>query len=112
MQGLVKLIMNNLFGAQIRKIFNQSNCCKSELWMRTEYDENVLEYWRLPNGYFIVKMKKDEELDDNDCDIKNSLPAQLGAFILSKSNRIMNNFTREINGFHNNIVYYIDTDSL
>ena len=36
-------------------------------------------------------MKKDDGLDD-DCDIKNTLPAVLGAFILSNSKRIMNNF--------------------
>ena len=36
----------------------------------------------------------------------------LGAFILSNSKRIMNNFIREINGFYNNSIYYGDTDSL
>ena len=56
-------------------------------------------------------MKKDDGLDD-DCDIKNTLPAVLGAFILSNSKRIMNNFIRELNGFYNNSIYYGDTDSL
>ena len=56
-------------------------------------------------------MKKDDGLDD-DCDIKNTLPAVLGAFILSNSKRIMNNFVREINGFYNNSINYGDTDSL
>ena len=63
------------------------------------------------NGIFIVKMKKDDGLDD-DCDIKNTLPAVSGAFILSNSKGIMNNFFRELNGFYNNSVYYEDTDSL
>ena len=40
------------------------------------------------------------------------MPAVLGAFILSNSKRIMNNFIREINGFYNNSIYYGDTDSL
>ena len=44
--------------------------------------------------------------------MKNTLPSQLGAFILSNSKRIMNNFIREINGFYNNSIYYGDTDSL
>ena len=44
--------------------------------------------------------------------MKNTLPSQLGAFILSNSKRIMNNFSREINGFSNNSIYYGDTDSL
>ena len=111
MQGLVKLIMNSLYGVQIRKDINESFSCKSETWMKTEFDENVLDYWKLPNGIYIVKMKKDDGLDD-DCDIKNTLPAVLGAFILANSRRIMNNFIRKINGFYENNVYYTDTDSL
>ena len=111
MQGLVKLIMNSLYGVQIREDINESYSCKSETWMKTEFDENVLDYWRLPNGNYIVKMKRDDGLDD-DCDIKNTLLAVLGAFILAKSRRIMNNFIREINGFYENNIYYTDTDSL
>ena len=80
--------MNSLYGAQIRKDINESNCFKLEHWMRTEYHENVLEYWRLPNGNYIVKLKHDG-LDDNDCDIKTSLPAHLQNFILSNSKRNM-----------------------
>ena len=49
---------------------------------------------------------------DDDCDIKNILTAVLGAFILSNSKQIMNNFIREISGFYNNSIYYGDTDSL
>ena len=111
MQKLIKLIMNSLYGVQIQRDINESYYCKSETWMRTEFDENVLDYWKLTNGNYIVKMKKDDGLDD-DCDIKNTLPAVLGAFILSNSKRIMNNFIREINGFYNNSIYYGDTDSL
>ena len=110
MQGLVKLIMNSLYGVQIRRDINESYYCKSENGMKTDFDENVLEYWKLPNGIYIVKMKKDDGLDD-DCDIKKTLPAVLGAFILSNSKRIMNNFITEINGFYKNSIYYGDTDS-
>ena len=78
--------------------------------MKTEFDENVLDYWVLPNGSFNVRMKKDDRLDD-DCDIKNTLSAVLGAFILSNSKQKMNNFIREINGFYNNSIYYGETDS-
>ena len=111
MQRLDKLIMNSLYGVQIRKDINESYYCKSETWMKTEFDGNVLDYWKLPNENYIVKMEKDDGLDD-DSDIKNTLPAVLGAFILSNSKRIMNNFIREINGFYNNSIYYGDTDSL
>ena len=58
MQGLVKLIMNSLYGVHIRKDINESCYCKSENWMKSEFDENVLDYWKLPNGNYIVKMKK------------------------------------------------------
>ena len=111
MQGLVKLIMNSLYGVQIRKDINESFSCKSENWMNTEFDENILDYWKLPNGNYNVKIKKDDGLDD-DCDIKNTLPAVLGAFILANSRRIMNKFIREINGFYEKIIYYTDCDSL
>ena len=110
MQGLVRLIMNSLYGVQIRKDINESYC-KSETWMKTEFDGNVLDYWKLPNGNYIVKMKKDDGLDD-DCDIKNTLPAVFGAFILSNTKRIMNRFIREINGFYNINIYYTDCEPL
>ena len=44
--------------------------------------------------------------------MKNIIPNRIRAFILSKSERILNNFIREINGFYNNSIYYGDTDSV
>ena len=61
--------------------------------------------------FFFAKMKKDDGLDD-DCVFKNTLPTVMGAFILSNSKRIMNNFFGEINGFYIYSIYYGDTDSL
>ena len=109
MQGLLKLNMNSLYEAQIRRDINESNYCKSKTWRKTEFDENVLDYWNLPNGNYIVKMRKDDGLDD-DCDIKNTLPAVLGAFILDNSGGNINEFIREINRFYNINIYYTDTD--
>ena len=79
--------------------------------MQRVYDENVLEDWNLPNGNYIVKIKKNDGLDD-DCDFKNNLPAHLGAFILSNSKIILNNLIRVNNDFYNNSLNYGDTDSL
>ena len=62
MQGLINLIMNNLYGVQIGKDFSESYHCKWETWMGTEYDENVLHYWKVQNENYIVKMIKDEGL--------------------------------------------------
>ena len=73
--------MNSLHRVQIRKDINESYSCKSETWMKTEFDENVLDYWKLPNGNFIVKMKKDDGLDD-DCDIKKNSARGLRSFHL------------------------------
>ena len=81
------------------------------MWMQTKYDERVLDYQKIDHGYYIVKMKDDEGLED---EIKkaNTLPLQLAVFILSNSKRIMNNFIHAIDGFYSNDVYYTDTDSL
>ena len=49
MQLLVKLILNFLYGEQIRKDTEENYQCKSEMWMQTEYDEQVLDYQR--NSY-------------------------------------------------------------
>ena len=58
MQVLVKLFMNNLYGVQIRKDNIGLYKCKSERCMETEYDDKVLDYWKLYNGNSNVKMKK------------------------------------------------------
>ena len=57
MQNLVKLTMNSLYGVQIRRDINEFYTCKPEHWMQTEYDKNVLDYWRLTDGSYIVKFK-------------------------------------------------------
>ena len=80
MQGLVKLIINNLYGVQIRKDINESCKCKSQKWMETEYDENVIDYLRLPNGKYFSKLKKNDGLE-GDNDVKNTMPSHLGAFL-------------------------------
>ena len=46
MQKLVKLFLVSLYGVQIRKDIDQSYKCKSQHWKETEYDENVLDYWK------------------------------------------------------------------
>ena len=48
--------------------------------MKTDYVENVLDYWKLTNEIFMVKLKKDDGLDD-DCDVKNTFPAHLDTSI-------------------------------
>ena len=75
--------------------------------MKTEIDGNVLDYWKLSKGNYIVKMKGDDGLDD-DCDIKYNS----GGFILSKSKRNMKKIIRKKDGFFTNIIQHSDTDNL
>ena len=58
MQGVVKFIMKTLYGFQIRKDINEFHKCTSQHWMETEYDDIVLDSWRLPFGNYNVKPKK------------------------------------------------------
>ena len=111
MQLLVKLLMNSLYGEQIRKDIEEKFACKSELWMQTEYDERVKDYWKISNINYIVKMIDGKGLEDEIRKV-NTMPLHLGAFVLSNSKRIMNNFIHAINGFYTNDVYYTDTDNL
>ena len=107
MQLLVKLLMNSLYGENIRKDIEEKFACKSEMWMHTEYDERVKDYWKISNINYIVKMIDDPDLEDEIKKI-NTMPLHLGAFVLSNSKRIMNNFIHAINGFYTNDVYYTD----
>ena len=111
MQSLVKLLMNSLYGEQIRKDIGESFACKSEVWMMSEYDERAKDFWRISHGNYIVEMTDDAGLED---EVKklNIMPLHLGAFVLSNSKRIMNHLIHAINGFYTNDVYYTDTDSL
>ena len=53
-----------------------------------------------------------EERVDRHIEDKKIMPSQLGAFILSNSKRVPNNFSRPIDGFRNKNIYYQETDSL
>ena len=72
--------------------------------MPTEYDDNVVDYWKLTKGNYIVKFKNDDGLD-GDNDVENTLTSHLGASILSNSKQIMNNFLEKITVF--TIIVYI-----
>ena len=58
--------------------------------MKTDYDESILDYRKLPNGNYIKEMKKDNGLDD-DCDFK-KLHQPIYASILGNSKQNMKNF--------------------
>ena len=111
MQLLVKLLRSSLYGENIRKDIEEKFACKSEAWMMSEYDERVNDYWKISGINYIVKMIDDAGLED---EVKklNTMPLHLGAFVLSNSKRIMNNFIHAFDEFYSSDVYYTDTDSL
>ena len=45
MQLLVKLLMNSLYGENIRQDLEEKFACESEVWKQTEYDKRVKDYW-------------------------------------------------------------------
>ena len=79
--------------------------------MTSEYDERIKDYWKISVNNYIVKMIDDDGLED-EVNKLNTMPLNLGAFVLSNSKRIMNNFIHAINGVYTNDVFYTDTDSL
>ena len=111
MQLLVELLLNSLYGENIRKDIEEKVACESEAWMMSEDDERVKDYWKISGIKYIVKKIDDVGLED---EVKklNTMPLHLGAFVLSNSKRIMNNFIHAINRFYTNDVYYNDTNSL
>ena len=76
-----------------------------------EFSGRVIDYWKISHRNYFVKMIDDKELENDVIKLK-TMPLHLGAFALSNSKRIMNNFINAINGFDTNVVYYTDTDFL
>ena len=64
----------------------------------TEYVERVLDYQKIIDGKFIVRLKDDAGLGDEDKRV-NTMPLQMGAFLLAISRRTMKDFIHAINGF-------------
>ena len=110
MQLLVKKLMKSLYGDQIRKYIEEKFACNSEAWMMSEYDERVKIYWKISGISFIVKMI-DNTGSEHEVKKLNTMPLHLGAFVISSSKSIMNNFIHAITGFYTSDVYYTDTDS-
>ena len=69
--------------------------------MSSEYDERPKYYWEIFHGNYIVKTVDDAGLED-EVEELNTLPLQ-GAFVLSTSKRIMNNFIPAISGIYTKI---------
>ena len=77
----------------------------------TEYDERILDSYKISYGKYIVKLKDDEGIE---YEVKkvDTISLQLAVFILSNSKRILNNFIHAIDGVFTIDVFNGDTDSL
>ena len=71
--------------------------------MMGENGGRVKDYWRISHGNFIVKMIDDAGLEDQVKNL-NTMSLHLGAFVLSNSKRIMNNFIHAVDGYYTNDV--------
>ena len=85
--------MNTLYGEQVRKDIEEKIACKSEAWMMTEYDERVIDYWKISGINYIVKMIDGRGLEDEVKKLK-TMPLHLGAFVLSNSKNYEQFYTR------------------
>ena len=56
--------MTSLYCEEIRKDIAEKYQCKTEMWMKSDYDERVLDYQKIMYGNYIVKMKDHEGLLD------------------------------------------------
>ena len=52
MQLFVKLLMNSLYGENIRKDIEEKFARNSKVWMMTQYDERVVDYWKISGIIF------------------------------------------------------------
>ena len=105
----MKLSKKSLYGEQIRKDIEDIFVCKSEYWMMSEYDEKVIDYWKMSHCNYIVRKIDEIELKD-EVEKVNTMPSHSGVFVLSKNKRNMNNLNHALNGFHINDLHYTDVD--
>jgi hypothetical protein len=103
-QTLCKLILNSSYGSLLLKPFDSIYKFISKETFHRDFDE-TMELITISNGQYFVKYK-------NKCHHDNNRPIYLGAFILSYSKVILNNYIAALNGFYDNTILYGDTDSV
>jgi DNA polymerase elongation subunit (family B) len=104
LQDQCKLIMNSSFGILTLKAFDWEYSFVSEKTYERDKDETV-SLVAISNGEYLVKYK-------NSCKHNNYKPIPLGAYILSYSKRILNEYIDIVGGFYEHVIIYCDTDSL
>ena len=111
---LISLITNFVVGDIFEKDKEHKHECKTERRVETERDDRDEEYHSLEKGEkgsFIVKMKKEEGIDV-ETSKTNRTRSQLGGFIVSNTQRIVDQFVSTIDWVKITSVSNLDTASL
>ena len=86
LQTQAKKVSNTIYGYTKRSDIEDVYKCVSCHWMKTEYDDRVIEWFPLKYNKIMVKIADHKGVDDNGYSEKiNSQPCHFGSFILSHS---------------------------
>ena len=100
-QTQAKKVSKAVYGQTIRGLIEVVYKCVSSHWMKTGYDDRVIERFPLKNNNIMLKIADHKGVDDNGYSKKiESQPCHLGAFILSLSKWLMNDVIIALNGWH------------
>ena len=102
LHSLVKKIGLTVYGGSTRKDVNEENKCVTENWMRENFDDRVKEWFSVKNGNLIVILQNDESVDGYaKAKSVKTIKSHFGSFILSHSEKLKNEVSNQIGGFHN-----------
>ena len=103
MQTLTKKFSNSVYGGCIRKDIEACFECVTQSWMRTEYNDSVVEWFPRKNWNIMVKIIYKEVVDAESISKKaDSQPCHLGCCTLSHSKWLMNDVNLAVDGFKSN----------
>ena len=113
LQTLTKKCCNSPYVCFIRKDIEKCYKCVTQNWMKSEYDNSVVDWFPLKVGNDVVKIKGKECVDVGGISKKiNSQPCHLGSFILSHPKWLMNDIVFALGGFINNETNDGDSDNV
>ena len=109
LQTQAKKVSIAVYGYSIRSDIEDVYNCVFSHWMKTGYNDRVIEWLAQKNNNLMVKIADLEGVDDNGYSKKiNSQPCHFGSIILSQSKKLMNDVINDLKGFKNHKNYYSD----
>ncbi len=99
----LKLISNSIYGKMVQKDIPEKVVFQKKL----HNVQRVAKYIEMPHGWNLVTLK-----NHNERPMAVGGPSHIGAEILAKSKKIMNNAIKAFDGFFTPSIYYSDTDSV